>query len=365
MKNTRISIFLALFASLLSLTLAAQDYHFSDPTRTITLFNPAFTGLIPEGSKYRFQTAARSQWSSVLDSDHYRTFATAFEFKICGDNAGDYFALGANAAVDFQGDPALQRTDLFLTAAFVRRIGGSQNKPVLLGGGAEVGRVQYSQGGLAGRTFDDQFDNPSLPGELLDQYAVDAYDLGVGVFLTAPGNERGLHDLSAGLAIKHLTQPSLGFYGNDGSGQTSSDSTARLNRRLNLNLGFSVFKKRKGNLSLFAAYSNQRPHNQFLFRAMYNLLGQRETVNLGAGKSSVKSRLLSGGLALRVNDGAGGFGGDALIGILQLHQKGYILSASYDMNISGLAQSTGTNGAIELGASFFFGKANCINCPQF
>lgn len=365
MKTSNTTAPIVLLLCLFSLGLSAQDFHFSDPTQTLTLFNPAFTGLIPEGSKYRFQSAARSQWSSVLDGDHYRTFATAFDFKICGDNAGDYFALGANAAVDFQGDPALQRTDLFLTAAFVRRIGGTRNNPVLLGGGAEVGRVQYSQGGLAGRTFDDQFDNPSLPGELLDQYAVDAYDLGVGVFLRAPGNERGLHDLSAGLAIKHLTQPSLGFYGNDAAGQVSSDSTARLNRRVNLNLGFSVFSNTKRNLSLFAAYSNQRPHNQLLLRAMYNLLGQRETVNLGSEKSRVTSRLLSGGLALRINDGAGGFGGDALIGILQLHQKGYILSASYDINISGLAQSTGTNGAIELGASFFFGKANCINCPQF
>lgn len=341
---------------------SAQDYHFSDPTRALTLFNPAYTGLIPEGGKYRLQTIVRDQWGSVLEEARYRTFATSFDTKFCGQNAGDYFALGANVTADWQGDPALRRTDVYLTGAFVKNIGGSPTAPNLLGGGVEVGRVQYAQDGLRGRTFDDQFDNPGLPGEFLSQSMADAFDVGLGGFFTADGNESGLHDISVGASLKHLTRPALGFFGNTQDGMVSSDSTARLNRRLNANVGFSFFNNRQRSVSVFAAYSNQQPHSQLLVRVMYNVLGSRELLGR---RGRQRARTLAGGVAIRVNDGAGGPGGDALIGIVQLHQQRFILGLSYDLNISNLRQSSSGQGAIELAGSFFFGGAGCVICPSF
>lgn len=357
----RYLLFLPLLLS--GLPLAAQDFHFSDPTRSLLFFNPAYTGYIPERARYRFNTLARSQWASVLGAEHYRTFGASYDMKFCGESKEDYFALGVSAASDYQGQPAQRRTDAYLSGSFVRRTGGDYNNPSLVGGGVELGYVQYGPLDPQDRTFDEQFDDPTIRDEIMGEASVGNFDIGIGVFANLAGDRNGLHDISLGASMKHLTQPRIGYLGNGRNGVISSDSTARLNQRLNLNAGASFWRNTKRSLSVFAAYSNQRPHNQFLGRVMFNALGSRETN--GNNGQQVTTKTFSFGVGARFNDGAGGPGGDALLGIVQLHQRNYIFSLVYDHNVSALRESTQGFGAVELGATFFFGTSTCVNCATF
>lgn len=355
--------YLTLLLLATALPLAAQDYQFSDPARSLLFFNPAYTGYIPERARYRFNTVARSQWATVLDEEQYRTFGASYDMKFCGKSKEDYFALGVSAAADFQGQPAWRRTDAYLTGSFVRRTGGDYTQPNLIGGGVELGYVQYGPLDPRQRTFDEQFDDPDALPEIGGESSNGNFDVGVGVFGVFAGNADGLHDINVGVSMKHLTQPVIGYLTNNANGVISSDSLTRLNQRLNVNFGASFLRSRQRSLSFFAAYSNQRPHNQVVARLMFNTLGSRETNAVSSTR--VRSKVVSFGVGGRFNDGAAGPGGDALMGIFQVHQRNYIFSLVYDHNVSALRASTDGYGALEVGATFFFGRSRCLICPEF
>ncbi|MTB51748.1 PorP/SprF family type IX secretion system membrane protein [Lewinella sp. W8] len=332
--------------------LAGQDGLFTNFDEASFYHNPALTGFIPGDATTRLQFRGREQWRSFLGNGAYRTMTAGIERRFCGADDGDYFAFGSYAMADWQGDPSLRRIDFFGTAAYTKDF-SSRFQTRLLSGGVEAGYLQYNleQGNL---TFDDQFDDPDLPDELLAFQNLLVFDYGIGVFLTQFEKGKNGYGFSLGVSAKHLGQPELRFIDNPA---TDNQTSVKLPTRWTFHAGGNLPTPALGNttLSVLGVASFQGPHNQFLGRALLNL----ERTKTGDG------RYLSLGAAYRVNAGVNGPGGDAVILVGQWNGPGYRFSANYDINVSRLRSATNSVGALELSFFAFFGKSDCIRCPRW
>ncbi|MEO0733787.1 MAG: type IX secretion system membrane protein PorP/SprF, partial [Bacteroidota bacterium] len=303
----------------------------------------------------RIQFRAREQWRSFLGGGAYRKMTTGIERRFCGNDDGDYFALGAHFMADWQGEPSLRRLDAMASFAYTKDF-SSRSHTRLLSGGIEAGYLQYNleQGNL---TFDDQFDNPGLPDELLAFQNLLVFDYGLGVFMTQFADASAGYGFSVGVSAKHLNQPELEFIDNltlpGRDNQTSVKLPTRWTFHAGGNLPTPVFTNTS--LSLLGLVSVQGPHNQVVARALFNL----ERTKRGDG------RYLSLGAAYRVNYGVKDLGADAIILVGQWNGPGYRFSANYDLNVSRLRSATNSVGALELSFFAFFGKAECIRCPRW
>jgi len=334
--------------------LLGQDGLFTNFDEASFYHNPALTGFIPGDATTRLQIRAREQWRSFLGNGAYRTMTTGIERRFCGNDDGDYFAFGGHVVADWQGEPSLRRIDLFGSFAYTKDF-SSRSQTRLLSGGFEAGYLQFNleQGEL---TFDDQFDDPNLPDELLAFQNLLVFDYGIGVFLTQFANAKSGYGFSLGASAKHLGQPELQFIDNFAP-NTDSQTTVKLPTRFTFHAGGNLPTPALGNtsLSLLAVASIQGPHNQFVGRVLLNL----ERTKRGDG------RYLSLGTAYRINAGVNGPGADAVILVGQWNSPGYRFSVNYDMNVSRLRTATNGVGALELSFFSFFGKADCIRCPRW
>ncbi len=330
----------------------AQDGLFTNFDEASFYHNPALTGFIPGDATTRLQFRAREQWRSFLGNGAYRTMTTGIEQRFCGNDDGDYFAFGAHVQADWQGDPSLRRINLFGSFAYTKDF-SSRSQTRLLSAGVEAGYLQFNleQGNL---TFDDQFDDPGLPDEVLGFQNLLLFDYGIGIFFSQFASAKTGYGFNFGLSAKHLGQPELRFIDNPA---TDNQTSVKLPTRWTLHAGGNLPTPALGNttMSLLALVSSQGPHNQFLGRVLLNL----ERTKTGDG------RYLSLGAAYRMNVGVDGLGADALILVGQWNGPGYRFSANYDLNVSRLRSATNSVGALELSFFSFFGKASCIRCPRW
>jgi type IX secretion system PorP/SprF family membrane protein len=335
--------------------LQAQDGLFTNFDEASFYHNAALTGFLPGAATTRVQARAREQWRSFLGNGAYRTMTTGIERRFCGNDDGDYFAVGGHVVADWQGDPTLRRIDAYANFAYAKDF-SSRHQTRLLSGGFELGYLQYNieQGNP---TFDDQFDNPTLPDEQLAFQNLLLFDYGVGLFFTQFARNNSGYGFSLGASAKHLGQPELRFINNFPTPGTDNQTQVRLPTRWTVHAGGNLPMPGLANtsLSLLGVVSFQNPHNQLLVRALLNL----ERTKTGDGK------YLAVGSAYRLNNGVNGIGGDAIILVGQWNSPGYRFSVNYDINVSRLRSATNSVGAVELGFFYFFGESDCIRCPRW
>jgi len=343
-------------------SLKAQDIHFSDYSNAYLFFNPAFTGYIPGKKAHRLTLAGRDQWTSALGGNAYRTAAAAYEGRLCADNRpGEFFSVGARIASDWQGDPTLRRTAGHFSLGYTKTLrGGSGSPAVTISAGAESGLIGYNID-VPDLTFDDQFNAPGVEDEVLFSSSPMFMDVGLGASVYIDRSSRNkrwsnVRHINFGAALKHINRPAIGFLGNTAPGNRSSDSTAVLNMRLNLQGGFTL-DLNENSLTLLALHSWQRPHNETVVRAMFNFNSQT------GGNLEDKSFSLGGGL--RINDGVSGLAADALILTVKWYTEKATLSINGDVNISKFSAATKGIGGIEFSTAFYLGKNQCVQCPQF
>ncbi len=336
----------------LSISLQAQDPHFSNFQSNILGQNPALAGQISQNDK-RLQFSARSQWQTVLEEDHFKTVQASYDQRICLPIIGDFLAFGINLIGDERGQFPLQRGEATVALAYMKQLSDRRDRQSFLSVGVEGGLISYRLG-RNDFTFDEQFDDPSSPGEFFNRYNFTVPDYGVGLSYFVSSKQLTDFSFRANAAISHLGKPSYRFL------DTELEVESRLEALYMAQLGVVIPFSRRVGLTLRSMFQYQKPFVQVLSEA--GIIFELERDRNGIAKS-----WLSAGFGWRQVNGVNGFAADAWVPSVGLTTGLVRFNFSYDANISTLRPVSRTTGAFELSVTFLFGTGNCdiIYCPRY
>lgn len=124
-----------------SMSLFAQDIHFSQFYMSPLNLNPALTGVM--NCNVRLVANYRNQWASVLKSEAYSTYSVSYDQKIPVGRY-DYFGVGGTFWGDRAGSLDFKTLQGRLSFAYSKRMGGYRKKSHYLVVGADAGVSQRS-----------------------------------------------------------------------------------------------------------------------------------------------------------------------------------------------------------------------------
>ncbi len=334
-----------------SFSMMAQDIHFSQFYMSPLNLNPAMTGLM--NCNTRVVANYRNQWSQVLRSDAYNTYSVSYDQKIAVGRS-DYFGIGGTFWGDRAGELNYGTTTGRLSFSYSKRMGGYRKTAHYLVFGADAGisqrkvdpnnaRWPSQHDGNGG--FDVMAPPPPLPGFNPDFLHA---DLNAGLVWFSVLDDRNSYYV--GLAIHHLNQPNVSFYGNATTEALTSRFTAHaggefeLNRNISLVPGF--------------IYMTQGEHREINFGTSFRF-------NLGPRSEQQSWQL---GAWYRIgNKVEGGIHSDALIISTRFDYGNYGIGFSYDVTVSKLREAGTGNGAFEFSLNYFIcgPEKRSVYCPRF
>jgi type IX secretion system PorP/SprF family membrane protein len=207
----RISTFFLLVCFVSSVSLRAQDTHFSQFYASPLNLNPALTG--DNDATYRATGIYRNQDRSFTTP--YVTYSASFDIKLLQNliKNNDIFAVGAVFLGDKSGDGALTLNDFMFSAAYHKSIGKEAKH--FIGIGIQGGFVQKSVN-TSNLSFPDQhqgdFFNLQLPSNEASPPKLKYFDLNAGL-LYQGWIKKDDDGIFAGVAFAHLTSPKQSFIG--------------------------------------------------------------------------------------------------------------------------------------------------------
>lgn len=302
-----------------SVSLQAQDLHFSQYFNNPLLTNPANTGFIPDAD-YRLGATYRNQWSNVMTMP-YKTsaiFGDAQLFRNQLENG--WLGLGAVLLHDVAGSGSLRSTKIYGSVAYHQMLGNSS----LVSAGFNVGwankRIDQSK-----LKFPDQFDGKffdnTLPTSVvLVNNNVSYLDVQAGMNYAYFPDENTY--LNAGYSISHVNRPKETFFNETSNeGRIPFRHTAFLNGILKVHPRWIINPN--------AYFSMQAKSTEVVagINANYNL-------------SEFGEKQLIAGLYYRL--------GDAIAPVLGFELGTLKLTFSYDVTMSGLNQFNGYRGGSEI-----------------
>jgi len=349
MKQFKKILFICV-AVLGSLTMTAQDIHFSQFYMSPLNLNPALTGVM--NCNIRLSGNYRSQWASVLKSNAFNTYTISYDQRIpVGRN--DYFGIGGTFWGDRAGAVDFATLEGKVSLSYSKKMGGGRYRSHYLVLGAEGGVAQRSIDFLQAQWPSQnngagQFD-PTAPS-LENNLNVDNFlfgDLGAGILWFSILDKRT--NFFVGAAYSHLNQANISFF---------EDTVEPL---------FSRFVFHAGGEFMFAERVGLLP-GAFLFlqgpsRQLY--LGTNLKFLLGTGRTS---QAFQTGVFFRIGnhfENANTF--DALVLSLKFDYEDFTIGFSYDANVSQLRAASNGNGAFEFAMQYKLcgpEKRN-VYCPSF
>lgn len=317
-----------LFLLSLSVTLRAQDIHFSQMDANPLLLNPAYAGFF-EGNG-RFGLAYRNQWATV--STPFQTFAVTGEAALKRSaNRRRGVSLGLMAYNDVAGTLSYGTLSGGLTLAGYTVIGRHHNH--ILSAGIEGG---YAQAGF-------NPDNAEMedPSEHFDQRETTYPLLGAGIawYCQASG------DLTtkAGFSVRNINRPNISYMQLD---DTYLEPRYTIHFRAEYRCWQSV------SLRPIVMAQLQKNYHEILY-------GMDVKWHLEESAQLLFS--LGGGLCYRH--------GDALLANLMMEYNAFVFNFCYDANISKLTSASKSIGAFEVGLIYRIGNGRqnvrAIKCPVF
>lgn len=214
MKKIR-SIPVAAALSLLSVSVSAQDIHFSQWTQTPLLLNPAEAGI---AHQLMACVNYKDQWRSI-SSNPFRTFNVSADMAYNKKRSGSHLGVGLNVFSDKAGDGGMGTTTGQLHLSGI--IAADDNNLISTGlyGGFGQRSLQYEK-----FYWDNQYVNGALdltapsmePGTFSNHtYA----DVGAGVaWFYGKGHStissNTARTINLGFAVQHINQPAYSYYGN-------------------------------------------------------------------------------------------------------------------------------------------------------
>jgi len=314
-------ITLLLAAILCSITIFAQDIHYSQFYSSPLTLNPALTGI--NDCNYRASAMYRNQWSSV-SPDPYVTPSISFDINNILQRIIKKGTLSAGGLLlnDKAGAGALSNLTIQGSLAYARPL--TSNRKLNGSLGLQFGYTQKSID-FNKLLFETQFDGETFNPQLSNQEAyndkISYVDLNAGLYFSYAASKNV--DVFLGGAAFHLLQPKEKFL------STGPDN--KLSMRFVVHGGFRLGLTSNLDLIPQVLVMSQDKANE---------------VNVGATlqyklNNDVK---IFGGVWYRLND--------AIIPMVGIEYKRLRLGFSYDVNTSSLKDASHENGGFELALSY-------------
>jgi len=322
--------------TLMSVSLLAQDLHYSQRFSSPLNLSPALAGLY--GGEHRFVGNARNQWNNVPVD--YLSFSGSYDTKIKYEpGKSGFWGVGAQINQDIAGDSRLQLTQLGLNLSYTKRL--AERHLFTVGGQLSGNSRRFDQSDLL---FNDQFDpgKPNTPtAQQFDNSSILFATVGAGVnWRYQVRDSRTFVNVGGGLY--NLNTPDVSF--EDGG-------NIQLDRRASaFVLGTYQLTKR---VDLIANYTHQwqGPHRE----PLAGIRGKFYIVN-----PLVRTLALQFGAHYRFDD--------AIIPVVKANIDNWEVGFSYDLNTGAFKTATDTNGGPELAVIYTFQKIRpeiCLLCPEY
>jgi len=322
---------------MLATAVLAQDPHFTQYFASPLTLNPALTGLTQ--CDYRVAANYREQWASV-SSNPYVTGTISYDMATMKGklNNGDALGIGLMGLYDKSGTGGLKNTSFGLSVAYHKAFGYEKQHTLSLG---VQGMLVQKSIDFNKLQFEDQFNRLTgnveyQTSENLGNADLTYPDFNIGAMYSGRMSEHAT--MYAGASYYHLTQPVETFL--NGSHKIHSRFTSYLGGSFDMN----------ENIVLYASgmFQSQASASEVLIGAAVGFV-----LNPGHDAEYAKSTILYLGSWYRQ--------GDAIAPYVGFEFSKMKIGLSYDLNISGFAPATNSNGGYELSVIF----NGCINKREF
>jgi len=331
-------------------TAEAQDPRFAQFYAAPDQLNPALN-VVYDG-QMRFIVNYRDQWSSVLNDVPFRTLAAHYDYRMnIGRN--DYLSVGFSGLQDEAGVSRLKRTKGSANLAFMKYLGGNNEKDFYLVAGAQAGVGQHALD-WSDLWFSEQFDAGNVTidfnvpsGEVENRTGRIYPDFSAGLLWYMVENDFSFY---VGGAMYHLNTPNISIF--DGG-------VDRLNRRYVGHLGGEI---------------GMTDYLSILPAASINFQGPATDINIGTNfrytsgeKNDLALRI--GGWAHLAGTQNSGVAFEAFTVTSMLEMNTWTVGISYDINTSQLTPASNARGAFEASFTYIIpesGKRRSkVVCPKF
>ena len=309
----RRTIFLMMLSCIVQIQLVhGQDAHFSQFYEAPLLLNPARAGFI--NGTYQLSGIYRSQWKNITLP--FKTLSGTINLNVpSGKNKNNIVGIAIIDFVDKAGDATYTTNHVDAVLAFHKNFGANFNQ--YIGGGLMLGFASTTFD-LSKLTFDEDFMSGTNTETIANSKA-SYFDLSFGAEYNYLKEDQ---HFNAGIAIYHLTQPSVSY---------SNNSSSVIYRKFVVNVGYATNLSKLFDVIPRAAFFFQGPSREIDFGAdvKFHLI-QNATTNYA---------IYAGGY-YRV--------GDALIPKLRIDMGDLSFSFSYDFTVSKLGQVSQAAGGPEI-----------------
>lgn len=339
----------ALVVIISSVTLSAQDIHFSQFYLSPLNLNPAMTGVMNCNSRFTLNT--RNQWASVLKDAAFKTYNFSYDNKLpVGRN--DYFGWGFSFWGDRAGSSDFGTLTGKLSLAYSKKMGGYRGVAHYLVVGGELGVSQRSVNFLNlryGTQFDGNDFDPNLP--TLENFGRDNFafgDVGGGLMWYSILSETT--NFYVGASFAHLNRANQSFY---------FDRFVELYTKLTIHAGGEFMINKRIGLVPGIVYLSQGPSRELN-------IGTNVKFLLGKRKQDYQAFQIGMWVRNARNFETGSIT-DAIIASARFDYNNFALGFSYDINTSDLSVASNSNGGFELSLIYQICKGfqRDVMCPRF
>lgn len=341
-------LILALGLFVATISLSAQDIHFSQFYMSPLNLNPAMTGVM--NCNTRMVANYRNQWAAALQANAYNTYSASYDQKIPVGRS-DYFGVGGAFWGDVAGATRFGQTQGKLSFSYSKKMGGYRHKAHYLVMGASAGITQRRVTNGDDVRWPNQVSNgiydPTQPGGTISDPDFLFADIDAGLLWFSVLDK--YNNFYFGAAISHLNQPNISFL---------SDVVALYNK-ITIHGGGQFEIDRK--ISIL-------PGAILLFQGKHLEVNAGASLRFAMGKSRLAKQSWQLGAWYRIAaKNEGGLISDAIILSSRFDYEQFGLGFSYDVNVSGLAGGAPGNGSFEFSLLYTIcgPESRAVYCPNF
>lgn len=329
-----------------SVTLLAQDFHFSQYWSAPLKLNPALTGFYD--GNLRVAATYRNQWIGLAS---YSTYAVSADSRLFQSQLGeDVLGIGLGFYQEIEGDAAFKNSAANFSFAFNKKLGNKRAKHFLgLGFDFSYFVKQINiRNAVYGNFFETNINSDPLDNFAYSQTSFADMALGLNYFLNT--NKR--LQFNIGFSVDHILSPNVSF---------SNNENDILYRKFSLNTNANIaLKKDQFHIIPLMMFQNQGPHQEFLFGTYFQYI-------LNAKKNT--SIYFGAQLRMAANFNRG-LNADAFIVNLRAEYAQFDFGLAYDFTLSALQNTAALRGGPELYAIYILKSKNNQNqkmsaCPKF
>jgi len=301
---------------------AQQDRHFSLFYASPLELNPGAAGMF--SGSVQFFTNYRNQWSPITPK-LYKTITGSVDGKVYENSSNGTFV---SAGMGFYNDVAgigKMKTNIYAATVNVGiEVADDQYLALGVRPGLFQRNMDYSNFTWSNQWNGTEFDTGTLPGESVYFGNITKFDLNTGLYYYGNISQEVL--VQGGIALHHVTRPSIGF--------TSTDERLYMKTVINASM---VYKLRHSKLgfapNVFAFF--QGPNKEITFGNDFKYYIKESSKYTGYFDETS----LSLGVYYRTQD--------AIYTTFFFNTSGFSLGVAYDSNISGLKPATNGMGGME------------------